>query len=123
MDNSHGPGRAKISCVREGCTAAHIFEDIQGFNQDLLISYLHPLGWSMCPDLCPEHGGQVEERAYVLIDRDLHPDVAVLYPNENAADAALKDSMLIDGLCEEDSLDTWVSTDLGWLAGREIIIP
>lgn len=43
---------------------------------------------------------------WVLIERENNPDALVgPYPDEAAAVLAMEEALLIDGLCEEDSLD------------------
>ena len=48
---------------------------------------------------------------WVLIERQKPPDLAVgPYPTESIANSAMSDSLLIDGFCEEDALDCFVTS-------------
>lgn len=126
LDHDRGPGHALIECSASGCTARHLIEDISWVPDQVVISRLTEAGWSTKPDLCPEHGGVIADRAYLLIDREMSEDLAVLYPSIEKAEDALANSDLIDSLCEEDCLDAWVhqATDpLSNMLCRELIIP
>lgn len=126
LDHDRGPGHALIECSASGCTARHLIEDISWVPDQVVISRITEAGWSTKPDLCPEHGGVIADRAYLLIDREMSEDLAVLYPSIEKAEDALANSDLIDSLCEEDCLDAWVHQDTDPLSNmlcRELIIP
>lgn len=62
---------------------------------------------------------------YVLLERQNHPDAAVVYPTHTLAVDAMQNSELIDALCAEDSIDAGVPdvVTLDDLINREIILP
>jgi len=47
--------------------------------------------------------------AYVIVERQHGPSLAVRYPDDAAAQWALESSFFIDSLCQEDCLDAYVS--------------
>lgn len=54
----------------------------------------------------------VEPPWWIYIWRQYSNDLAVgPYPSEDVVNKAFQDSLLIDGFCEEDCLDTHLSTD------------
>lgn len=57
---------------------------------------------------------------YIIIERQDSQDLAIMYPDQATAEAAM-DSLFIDGLCEEDCLDCYIEDTP--LVGAEIIIP
>lgn len=57
---------------------------------------------------------------YVYIEREFGEDLAVSYLNWEEAEEALNNSLFIDGLCEEDSLDAYVVENPG---EAEVILP
>ena len=59
--------------------------------------------------------------AYVVIERQHSPDLAILYPGQAAADWALEHSFFIAGLCEENCLDAYTISEV--FDGIEIVIP
>ena len=66
------------------------------------------------------------DAGYVLIDRQDHPDAAVVFSDTSEALEAVDSHPLVDDLANEDSLDVRLA-DHGnlpsELAGREIIHP
>lgn len=76
-------------------------------------------------DLVRMKRGESGQLGYVFIDRDHHPDAAVVFDDPAAAGSALEDHPLIDALCEEDCLDARVGGDVRHadLVGKEIILP
>lgn len=58
---------------------------------------------------------------YIVIERHYSETLAIEYPDKTAVDRALEHSLFIDGLCEEDCLDAYVTTVLP--AGAHIVIP
>lgn len=126
LDHDRGPGHALVECSASGCTARHLIEDISWVPDRMVLSRLSEVGWSTEPNLCPDHGGVVENRTYILIDRENNPDLAILYPSSAQAEEALEHSDLIDGLCEEDCLDAWVHQEPDTVSAmlcRELVIP
>lgn len=63
-------------------------------------------------------------KGYVLIDRQRHKDLAVIYPSVELARKAITDHLLIDGFCEEDALDAYVPEKVTKedLSDREVVI-
>ena len=49
---------------------------------------------------------------YVVIERQHSTDLAVEYPGLIEAEHALDNSLFIDGLCEEDCLDIYLSATI-----------
>lgn len=126
LDHDRGPGHALVECSASGCTARHLIEDISWVPDRLVLSRLNEIGWSTDPNLCPDHGGVIADRTYILIDREYSVDLAVLYPSLAQAEEALEHSELIDSFCEEDCLDAWVhqeSDAVSAMQCRELVIP
>lgn len=69
--------------------------------------------------------GEPSELTYLLIDRQHHQDIAIVYLTKEDADAAMNNSLLVDAVCKEDVHDCYISTatTLEDLKGREIILP
>lgn len=59
--------------------------------------------------------------SYIVIERQHSEHLAIEYPTKAAADEALLHSPFIDGLCEEDCLDEYI-TDAP-PTGAQIVIP
>ncbi|MDO5865147.1 MULTISPECIES: hypothetical protein [Paenarthrobacter] len=69
--------------------------------------------------------GEQHRMGYVLLDREHHPDAAIVFATPDAARRALDGHPLIENLCEEDCIDARlpVQLTLSDLASREIILP
>lgn len=50
--------------------------------------------------------------AFIVIERQHSIDLAIEYPDRDAAEHALERSLFIDGLCEEDCLNAY---QVGWI--------
>ncbi|PUB32510.1 hypothetical protein C8K30_1011036 [Promicromonospora sp. AC04] len=76
-------------------------------------------------DLIRMRRGEAADLGYVLIDRQHHPDAAVVFSTVDAARAALEDHPLVENLAQEDCLDAHVPTSIVHteLTGREIFLP
>ncbi|MEU3331325.1 hypothetical protein ACF046_03110 [Glutamicibacter creatinolyticus] len=58
---------------------------------------------------------------YVEIERQYSAGLSIQYPDESAAQRALKKSFFIDALCQEDCLDAYVTQEP--MDGYEVVIP
>lgn len=70
--------------------------------------------------------GEHHQMGYVLLDREHHPDAAIVFATPDAALRALDDHHpLIEALCEEDCIDARVpdKMTLSDLASRDVILP
>lgn len=76
-------------------------------------------------DLLRMERGQASELGYVVIERENHPDAAVVFPSVEDATVALDDHPLIEDLCAEDSLHAYVpdAPTHGLLASCEFFLP
>lgn len=57
---------------------------------------------------------------YVVIERQWSDDLAIRYPDRDTAEHALERSLFIDGLCEEDCLDAYVTDTMPWIDGYDM---
>lgn len=69
--------------------------------------------------------GEQHLMGYVLLDRERHPDAAIVFATPDEAHRALDGHPLIENLCEEDCIDARVPDQLTLsdLASREVILP
>lgn len=76
-------------------------------------------------DLIRLRRGEPAGLGYVLLERQNHPDVAVVYPTHTLAVDAMENSELIDALCAEGCLNAGVPdvVTLDDLTNRGIILP
>lgn len=76
-------------------------------------------------DLARMQRGESAELGYVFLDRQDHPDAAVVFDTHVEAEVVLDIHPLIDSLTKEDCLDVYVPDNVGRadLACREIILP
>ena len=76
-------------------------------------------------DLTRMQRGEPAELGYVFVDRQDHPNAAIVFSTPDEAHEALKSHPLVDSLAEEDCLDAYVPTGVNHtdLIGREIFLP
>ncbi|MFF1880251.1 hypothetical protein ACFVVC_02115 [Pseudarthrobacter sp. NPDC058196] len=76
-------------------------------------------------DLLRMQHGETAELGYVLMNREHHPNAAIVFPTPEEARRALNGHPLIENLCEEDRIDARVPDQLTLsdLASREVILP
>ncbi|MFD2024135.1 MULTISPECIES: hypothetical protein [Promicromonospora] len=76
-------------------------------------------------DLTRMQRGEPAKLGYVLIDRQDHPNAAIVFSTPDEAREAIESHPLVESLAEEDCLDAYVPTgvDPAALIGREIFLP
>lgn len=55
------------------------------------------------------------------VERQYNAGLSIQYPDESAAQRALEKSFFVDGLCQEDCLDAYVTQEP--MDGYEVVIP
>lgn len=76
-------------------------------------------------DLIHMKQGEPAQMGYLLMNRDHHTDVAMVFDTPAEAKRAMESHPLVDALVEEDciDLDVPLQTRLQDIANREIILP
>lgn len=76
-------------------------------------------------DLTRMHRGEATELGYLFVDRQEHPNTAIVFASPREAQQALQGHPLVESLTEEDCLDAYIPAGVGHadLIGREIFLP